>query len=167
MHVPPYHKKTGWQFILSGAFFGSILAYIVFIYMYGTMYEDILKENLELSNEVSELKQTNQALLKDKEDLSEQSKRPLTISTITIQIEDPESVKIDLLMQDQLQGLIHEEIHHVLGEEVQLISQSSQLLISTIENKAFLLDGMNYRFTVRQITFGPELRITLLPESVR
>lgn len=113
--------------------------------MYGTMYEEVLKENIELSNEVTDLEHTNQTLLKDKEDLSEQSRQPLTISKITVEIEDPDSMKIDLLMQDQLRALIRDEINHVIGQEVELISRSDELLISTIENKAFTLDGMSYQ----------------------
>ncbi|WP_040979767.1 sporulation membrane protein YtrI [Oceanobacillus jeddahense] len=168
MHIPPYHKKTNWQLIFVGFFFGSIISYIVFTYMYGTMYEDMLKENIELSNEVTELEHTNQTLLKDKEDLSEQSKQPLTISKITIEIEDPDSMRIDLLMQDQLRALIRDEIDHVVGEEVELISRSDDLLISTIENKAFTLDSMSYQFTVSQIiALGSELKIVVLPDSVR
>ncbi|GIO22402.1 sporulation membrane protein YtrI [Oceanobacillus sp. J11TS1] len=167
MHVPPYHKKPGWQLIFVGFFFGSIISYIIFIYMYGTMYDEILKENIELSNEVTELQHTNQTLLKDKEDLSEQTKQPLTISKITIQIEDPDSAKIDLLMQDQLRALIHEEINHVIGEEVELISRSDQLLTSTIENKAFTLDGLSFYFVVQRIVYGPELKISILPDSVQ
>ncbi|MFD1066050.1 sporulation membrane protein YtrI [Oceanobacillus locisalsi] len=166
MHIPPYHKKTSWQLIFVGFFFGSILSYIIFIYMYETMYEEILQENIELSNEVNELEQTNQTLLKDKEDLSEQTKQPLTVSRITVEIEDPESMRIDLLMQDQLQGLIHEEINHVIGEEVELVSRSDKLLIATIENKSFTLDGMSYQFAVKQIVFGPDLKIIVLPDSV-
>ncbi|WP_152657350.1 sporulation membrane protein YtrI [Oceanobacillus sp. CFH 90083] len=167
MHIPPYHKKTSWQLIFVGFFFGSIISYMVFTYMYGTMYEEVLKENIELSNEVTDLEHTNQTLLKDKEDLSEQSKQPLTISRITVEIEDPDSMRIDLLMQDQLRALIRDEIDHVIGEEVELISQSDELLISTIENKAFTLDSMSYYFTVRQIAFGPNLKIVVLPDSVR
>lgn len=126
------------------------------------MYEEMLKENMELTNEVTELEQTNQTLLKDKEDLSEQTKQPLTISRIDIEIEDPESMRIDLLMQDQLRSLIREEINHVIGEEVELVSRSDKLLIATIENKAFTLDGMSYQFSVRQIAFGSELRVVVL-----
>lgn len=136
--------------------------------MYGTMYEEVLKENIELSNEVTGLEHTNQTLLKDKEDLSEQSRQPLTISKITVEIEDPDSMKIDLLMQDQLRALIRDEINHVIGQEVELISRSDELLISTIENKAFTLDGMSYQFTVSQIiALGSELKIAVLPASVR
>lgn len=131
------------------------------------MYEEMLKENMELTNEVTELEQTNQTLLKDKEDLSEQTKQPLTISRIDIEIEDPESMRIDLLMQDQLRSLIREEINHVIGEEVELVSRSDKLLIATIENKAFTLDGMSYQFSVRQIAFGSELRVVVLHDSVR
>ncbi|WP_368900613.1 sporulation membrane protein YtrI [Oceanobacillus oncorhynchi] len=167
MHIPHYHKKTSWQLIFVGFFFGSIISYMVFTYMYGTMYEEMLKENMELSNEVTELEQTNQTLLKDKEDLSEQTKQPLTISRIDIEIEDPESMRIDLLMQDQLRALIREEINHVIGEEVELVSRSDKLLIATIENKSFTLDGMSYQFSVRQIAFGSELRVVVLPDSVR
>ncbi|WP_080874930.1 sporulation membrane protein YtrI [Oceanobacillus timonensis] len=167
MHIPPYHKKTSWQLIFVGFFFGSILSYIIFIYMYETMYEELLQENIELSNEVTELEQTNETLLKDKEDLSEQNKQPLTISKITVEIEDPESMRIDLLMQDQLDALIREEINHVIGEEVELVSRSDKLLIAAIENKSFTLDSMSYQFTVKQIVFGPDLKIIVLPDSVR
>lgn len=56
MHIPPYHKKKSWQRFFVGTFFGGVIAYCILLYMYGSMYENLLKQNLELHSQVSTLK---------------------------------------------------------------------------------------------------------------
>ncbi|BAC14135.1 sporulation membrane protein YtrI [Oceanobacillus iheyensis] len=167
MHIPPYHKKPTWRLFFVGVFFGSIIGYLVIIYMYGSMYEDLLKENIELTSEVNELKKQNNALLEDKEERDEESQQPLTVSSIEIIFQEPERLKMDLLIQDQLKALIRQEIDHLIGEELATLSKADQLLYSTIEHKGFELEDLTYRFSVKKIVIDSELEIVLYPESVQ
>lgn len=84
MHIPPYHKKATWQRFFIGTVIGAILSYGVYLYIYGSLYEQLLEENLELEAEVTELERQNEALTQDKEDLDEQTQQPITVETIEI-----------------------------------------------------------------------------------
>lgn len=167
MHIPPYHKKPTWRHFFAGVFFGSIIGYLVVIYMYGTMYQDLLQENIALTSDVNELRTQNNALLQDREDQDEELNQPLTVSSIEITIEEPERLRMDLLIQDQLKSVIREEIDHLIGQDIATLDNADQLLYSTIENKGFELDDVTYYFTVQKIAITQVLKIVLYPESVQ
>ena len=166
MHIPPYHKKPSWQRFFAGLFFGGIISYGVFIFMYGTMYEKLLAENYILSSQVRELEEQNDALLKDKKENDERSNMPITISSIDIAIEGGEQLRMDRLIEHQLEEMIKEEVANLIGQEVEIVSQSDQLLISTIENKGYKLDDFTYHFRVLKLTIATELKITVTPTGL-
>lgn len=164
MHIPPYYRRSTWQRFFVGAFFGSIISYFVLIYMYGTMYEERLAENMELASELRELKDQNAALLKDKKDLDEKSQEPLTVSSIAININEGEQLKIDRLIEIQLEEMIIEEINHLIGQEVAIINKSDQLLLSAIENKGFTIEDVTYYFDINKLMIAPEMEISVIPK---
>ncbi|MBP2077345.1 sporulation membrane protein YtrI [Oceanobacillus polygoni] len=164
MHIPPYHKKPTWQLFFTGAFVGGIIAYFILIYMYGTMYEELLGENLELTSQVNDLKEQNEALLKDKEDLSEKSEQPSTVNSISVTIVEGDRLKLDRLIEHQLEEMIKEQISHVIGQEIAIIDKSDRLLQSTIENKAFTIDDFTYYFQVKKLVITSDLKIEVIPQ---
>jgi len=157
IHLPPYHKIPTWQRFFAGVFFGAIIAYIVLLYMYGSMYEDLLIENSELQSQVSELENQNEALLEDREELNE----PLTVETIEITITNAEELRMDRLIVHQLEELMKEEINHLVGAEVSNLANSDQLILSTIENKEFAIDDFSYYFDVSLLIIGPRVDLNV------
>ena len=157
MHIPPYHKQRSWQRFFVGMLFGGVIAYAILIYMYGVMYEELLEENLQLTEAMNDLEKQNDVLLQDQTD----SNAPLTINEIEITIENPEAVKLDSLLVSQLKSLIKQEIGHLIGVEVNIISVSDQLLISAVENKSFKVDDTTYHFTISKLTMAPTLKLTV------
>ncbi|MFZ3578191.1 sporulation membrane protein YtrI [Virgibacillus sp. DJP39] len=166
MHIPPYHKRKSWQRFLVGTFFGGLIAYCILIYMYGSMYEQLLEQNLELQSQVDDLKDENNALLKDKEDLSQQTKESDTVKKIEIRIDNEKEVKMDTLIVHQLEKLIKKEISHIVGQDKDIVSDSERLLESTIENKSFRIDEMTYQFTVIKTSITDTVKLTLEAEIV-
>lgn len=162
MHIPPYHKKKTWQRFFAGSLVGGIIAYIIFIFMYGTMYENQLKENLELTSQVNDLKNQNEALLKDTENL----KTPVTVSVIDITIENAEEISLDSLAVPKLEELVKDEISHITGQSVSIVDEIDQLLISAIENKEYTIDDLRYQFTVRKLTISETVKVFLEAETV-
>ncbi|MCG3420161.1 sporulation membrane protein YtrI [Oceanobacillus jordanicus] len=162
MHIPPYHKKKTWQRFFAGALVGGIIAYIIFIFMYGTMYENQLKKNLELTSQVNDLKNQNEALLKDTENL----KTPVTVSVIDITIENAEEISLDSLVVPKLEELVKDEISHITGQSVSIVDEIDQLLISAIENKEYTIDDLRYQFTVRKLTISETVKVFLEAETV-
>ncbi|MGM8213585.1 sporulation membrane protein YtrI [Virgibacillus sp. W0430] len=161
MHIPPYYKNKSWQYFFVGILFGSVLSYFIFILMYGTMYEQLLEENLEIQLKLSELESQNEALLQDKKDLDEKSKNALTIESIDITISNATDLRFDRLITHQFEVLIKEEINHIVGRDIHTVSENDELLISTIENKAFSIDDFTYYFEVIKLSISKRVKITL------
>lgn len=159
MHIPPYHKRRSWQIFILGLLMGSLIAYFVLVFMYGKMYEAILTENIALQAEVRELTQQNEALVNDKEKL--QAKSTLTVQTITIHFINEKQFRFDQLIVHQLNDLIKQELRDIIGKDVRTVSESSQLLISLIENKKYTVDDLSYHFIVRKLTIAEEMTLDL------
>lgn len=157
MHVPPYHRQGSWQRFFSGMLFGAFIAYLVFLYMHGAMYEELIKENIEMEETLKDLRSQNEALLQDQSD----SNTPSTVREIEVIITNQAVLKNDSLLDSQLKGLIKEEINHLIGIEVAILSESDELLISAIENKAFKIDDVTYQFSVQRLTIAAKLKISL------
>ncbi|WP_405102510.1 sporulation membrane protein YtrI [Oceanobacillus sp. FSL H7-0719] len=161
MHIPPYHKQKSWQRFISGMFFGGVIAYFILLYMYGSMYEDLIKENLEIQERVKALEKQNEVLLEDQNNLQDTL---LFVQEIEVFIANREDFKIDRLLDSQLKGLIKEEVNHLIGMELTALSESKALLISSIENKNFKMDDATYQFTVTLLTIAPKLEVIVETE---
>ncbi|SDQ43684.1 sporulation membrane protein YtrI [Virgibacillus salinus] len=161
MHIPPYHKRKGWQRFLVGTFIGAIVAYFIFVYMHGYMYEQLLGENRELKSKVNELENQNEALLKDKQDLDEKSKEALTVESIEINITNQEELRLDRLIIHDLEELMKKEIEDIIGQDVTIVSESSELLEATIQNKNFKVDDFTYNFVVQKTVISQTVKITV------
>ncbi|HEY4601079.1 MAG TPA: sporulation membrane protein YtrI [Cerasibacillus sp.] len=155
MHIPPYFKRKAWQYVFVGMIVGGVIAYLVFIYMYGEMYEQLLEKNIALESELRDVKKQNQALLEINEDLE----KPAIIETIKIDITNPKELKLDSLLVHQLVGLIKEELDSLIGKPIQQLSDSGDLLIATIENKRFKLNDLQYRFEVVKLIISKEVKV--------
>ncbi|MEN1968234.1 sporulation membrane protein YtrI [Lentibacillus sp. N15] len=165
MHIPPYHKQASWQRFFVGALIGGVVAYCVFAYMYNTMYERLLEYNQQLKSQVTELRNQNDALLEDKKDLDEKNKEKLTVESIEVTIANDQELKLSQLVVYQMEEIIKEEIKHVVGKEVSVVSESDQLLTGTIENKEFAIDDFSYHFTVTRLTIAKTIKISVKAES--
>lgn len=157
MHIPPYYKKKTWQMFFIGVFVGGIIGYFVLLYMYSSMYEELLEKNYDLREALIDLREQNEVLLKNQE----QQVSELTVKEIEIIIENEELLKNDSLLVSQLKTLIKEEISYLIGTDVLIISASEALLLAAIENKAFSIDNVTYRFTVTRLTISQTLKIVV------
>lgn len=158
MHVSPYHKKRTIQIFLLGILAGAVIAYIVLIFMYGKMYENLMTENIKLSSEIQDLERRNEALLQDKESLEE---RNFIIQSIEIEFSNAEELRMDRLIIHQLENLIKNEIDQIIGKEIDSVADNDELLITVIENKTFTIDDLSYEFEVVKMSITERLRITL------
>lgn len=157
MHIPPYYKKKTWQMFFIGVFVGGIIGYFVLLYMYSSMYEELLEKNYDLREALIDLREQNEVLLKNQE----QQVSELTVKEIEIIIENEELLKNDSLLVSKLKTLIKEEISYLIGTDVLIISASEALLLAAIENKAFSIDNVTYRFTVTRLTISQTLKIVV------
>src|SRR5690625_4708595 len=115
MHFSPYHKKRIWQIFIVGIMTGAILAYFIFTYMHGKMYEEVLLDKIQLQKKVEELQRQKFIIQQDKEHLQE--KNTLTINMIEIEYINSGQLKLDRLITHQFDVLIKEELHNVIGKD--------------------------------------------------
>lgn len=159
MHIPPYHKKKSIQHFLLGAITGACIAYVIFTFMYGKMYEDILLDKIQLQTKVSELTRQKEVLLMDKEQLQE--KAVLTVDSIELHFLNSEALKLDRLIIHQFEALIKQELNDVIGKESEALAASDTLLIALIENKQFTIDALTYEFEIRKLAISSKVSLTL------
>lgn len=161
MHIPPYYKRKSWQRFIIGMCTGTLISYTIIIFMYGTMYEELYENNLELQSMVDELTSQNNTLLEDKEESAEKEKAPLTINRIEVHITNQKELLLDRLIVHQLDKMIKQEINHLIGQDIEIVSDSDQLLLSSIENKAFKVDDFTYFFEVKRLTISDTIKLKL------
>ncbi len=160
MHIPPYFLKRSWQRFLFGCFIGAVCAYTIFIFMYGSMYEQLYEENVQMQSEVAELKKQNEALLADKEDLNKKSDEAVTVETIEVKITNKEELKLDRLITHQLEDMIRQELDYIIGTDINTLAESDHLLLAAIENKDFTIDEFTYSFEISLLTISRQVKIT-------
>lgn len=161
MHFSPYHKKKSWQRFLIGILIGSILAYCILLFMYGSMYEKLIDSNYDLQSQLIELKNQNEALLQDNKEIDEKNRAPQTVERIEITIANAKQLQLDRLTIRQLDELIKAEINHIIGNDIQLLNESHQLLQAAIENKSFKIDDATYSFDIKMLVISSTLKLTL------
>ena len=161
MHIPPFYKKTTWQRFFAGTLIGGIIAYGVFLYMYGAMYEELLAQNRSFQSEINDLENQNEALIQNQEELDEEQNQVLTIDTIVVTIANSEDLRLDRLLIHDLEEMVKQEVDHIIGQDLSVIGQSDMLLESTIENKEYLIDDFNYELEVKLLTIWETVRITV------
>lgn len=127
--------------------------------MYGKMYEQVLTDNIALNASVRELTMQNEALMLDKEKL--QQRATLTVQTIEIDYVNGKQFRFDQLIIHQLNDIIKQQLQDIIGKEVKTVSESSELLISLIENKKYTVDDLSYNFIVKKLTIGEEVHLSL------
>lgn len=159
MHVPRYHKKPTWQRFLVGMFLGGLISYWIVIFMYGTMYEKLIIENSNLKEQLNDAENRIEVLEKDKRELNEKSNQKITIEEINLEILNAEDLKIDRLLQNQLESLVKEEIKGIIGKDLLTIAESDSLLFSSIENKTFKVDDFSYNLEIKRLIIAPTVRI--------
>ncbi|SDK43079.1 sporulation membrane protein YtrI [Sediminibacillus albus] len=161
MHIPPYYKQESWQRFFAGAFIGAIIAFVVYLYIYGQNYEKWLEDNMDLRSQLAELERQNEVLLENKKELDEKTKEKVVVQSISIKIENEKQLKLDRLIVHQIEERIKAEIDNVIGRDIVSLSENDQLLISTIENTVYRVEDINYHASINQLVIAPVLKLNL------
>jgi|SRR5690625_812501 len=159
MHIPPYYKKRSWQIFLIGVFAGSIVAYLIFTFMYGKMYANMLADYTELQDRHGELERQNETLLRDKEQL--QQEKEYTVQSIQIHYINGKQFRFDRLTIHQLNTLIKEELKDIIGKEVKGVADNSELIRTIVEKNNFTIDDISYAFEIRRMVITEQLQLDL------
>lgn len=159
MHIPPYHRKRSWQVFAIGLFAGIVIAYFVFIFMYGKLYGNALTDLTELEAELKDLERQNEILLHDKEQL--QLEQEFTIQEIDVHFTNQKQFKFDRLTIHQLNALIKDELVDIIGKDVTSIAENSELITNLIEKSTFEIDDLSYTFTIKKLVISEKTELHL------
>ncbi|MBO8156468.1 MAG: hypothetical protein H0Z32_08420 [Bacillaceae bacterium] len=157
MHIPAYYKKREVQYFFAGAVIGGIIAYIIFLYMYGSQTERWIEENVQLHSRINDLERENQTLTKDKANLKNKNEQILTIQTIDVELINAEQLKLDRFVIYQLTEAVKNELSSLIGKSIQSVSENQALIYATIENKTFKVDDFAYEAKVSSLTISRTL----------
>ncbi|WP_053218924.1 sporulation membrane protein YtrI [Virgibacillus senegalensis] len=161
MHIPPYYKKESWQRFFAGGFIGAIIAFVIYLYMYGQYYEKWLEDNMNLRSQIAELKKQNEVLLENEKEMNEKTKQKVIVQSVDVEIDNAEQLKLDRLIVHQLQEVIKAEIDSVIGKDIVSLSENDQLLISTLENTVYRVEDINYTASINRLVIAPTLKLHL------
>lgn len=159
MHIPPYHLKRNWQIFALGLLAGSILAYVIFIYMFGKLYGETITSLTELETEIQGLQRQNETLLQDKEKL--QQEQQITVQTIEISFTNSKQFRFDRLTTHQLNSLIKDELQDIIGKDVKSVAENSELMINLIEKSTYTIDDISYVFTIKKLIISDNVSLHL------
>ncbi len=158
MHIPPYYKRESWQRFLAGNFVGAIIAFFVFVYMYGQLYEGWVEENLELHAKLQEITANYEALQESNKELDQRYQQKTAISSIEIEISNQKKLNLDDLIIREFEEAVKQEINEVIGKEVDSLSENYSFLIHTIENKTYKIDEFAYQAQVDHLFITETLK---------
>lgn len=166
MRIPPLYEKPTWQRFFVGIFFGSIISWFVFLFIFGELQEDQLKEIVKQQSEIKELKNKNQLLEKDFEELNEKNQKQLKVRDISITLTNDKQLKLDSLTTFFLKNGAKEELKHVLNNNIETVVENKELVIKTLENKTFEVDDQKYKLIVKQLYLFTTLELYLEIEKI-
>ncbi len=159
MHIPPLYRNKKWQLFLGGTMIGGLLAWIVFLYIYGSLQDRQLRILIQQQETIQQLETERNILIEDKQKLNEETKENLVIQDIQIKITNAKQVNLDALLQEQLTNAILEDLQYLLTQHVESVSSNKELLKKVIENKTYKVDSKVYQFHVDSIFFDTTLEI--------
>ncbi|WP_067842948.1 sporulation membrane protein YtrI [Amphibacillus sediminis] len=151
MHIPPLYRRKDWQRLMVGFFLGGVIAYLIFIYMYGQLIEKRIEENLRLRTEYQELQLAYDTLESNLSELNQKYQQKLLINSIDIIIVNADTFKLDRFILHELEDMIKEEVKDILGKEAATLNDHYPLLIRMIENKSYTIDGFTYQAKVNHL----------------
>ncbi|SDJ65707.1 sporulation membrane protein YtrI [Salimicrobium halophilum] len=155
MHIPPAYYKKEMKRFLAGAVLGGCFAYIIFIYIYGEMYEQAIEDSITARTEVQEWEEKYEQLL------SEQESRPNIeyVEDMTIKLTNVKQLSIDKLTQHELIQETKSLLKPVQGTEISKLTGHEELIVTTVENKDFRIDDFTYHLTVTKLIISRTLII--------
>ncbi|MCH1627822.1 sporulation protein [Fredinandcohnia sp. SECRCQ15] len=167
MRIPPLYEKPGWQRFFAGVAVGALISWFVFLYQFGVLQEEQLLLITKQQGDIKILEEYRDTLLSDKEKLNEENKKKLKIQEFKIDIIKNKKNNLDSFITHSLRTAVKEDLNHLIGEDVESISNTKELLIKAIENKTYEIDEKKYKLQVYVIVMGTTLEITLKIELVK
>nr|WP_226583692.1 sporulation membrane protein YtrI [Halobacillus litoralis] len=128
---------------------GTILGYAFFIYIHGELQQKYTEEHIEMTAKVNELEAKYEGLLNNQKQGSNESS--LKVKEIAVSYTNAKKLEVDLLTQHQLTTLVKNQLTSITGKDLQTIAEQVDLIISTIENKNYVVDDFTYELKITRL----------------
>ncbi|WP_102345299.1 sporulation membrane protein YtrI [Bacillus sp. Marseille-P3661] len=164
MRIPPYFKMRSWQRFFAGVFVGSILGWLLFLYMFGELQDKQINLVLKQQSIIRELEDEKEIWQKDYEQLNEANKKKLTIEEINIYFTNEKKLLLNEYTKYNLREAIITDINSLIKQDIETVANNRALIIKTIENKIITLEGQKYQVKVHQLVLFTRLDLYLKVE---
>ncbi|MCA0969825.1 hypothetical protein LCM20_04430 [Halobacillus litoralis] len=158
------YKRKEWRRFLAGIALGAMLGYTFFLIIHGQQQENMTQEHIRLSAELNEVEKKYEHLL---DNPPKGEEKPLKVRDVVISYTNAKKLEVDLLTQHELTSLVKDLLSSINGQNVQAVADQIDLVISTVENKDYVVDQLTYQLTVKRLIVTEEvimnLEIKLIP----
>ncbi|ARI76811.1 sporulation membrane protein YtrI [Halobacillus mangrovi] len=159
MHIPPYYQRSEWKRFFAGLAFGAIIGYLFFLFIHGQLQEQYTKEHIELSSKLNEVEDKYEALLKNQQNGSDT--KPLSVTDIKVAYTNAKKLEVDLLTQHQLTSMVKDQLSSIPGKDLVTVASQSDLIVTTIENKNYVVDDLSYELKVSKLIISEVIQFEL------
>ncbi|WP_101844637.1 sporulation membrane protein YtrI [Halobacillus sp. Marseille-P3879] len=161
MYIPPQIRSREWRRFYAGCIFGAITGYILFVFINDQLHEHLEEENIQLSTELNEIEAKYESLVNEEKEADEEKNQALTIQEIVPSYSNAKELQVDKLTQHQLSSMVKDQLQSLTGENIEDISDQSELIIATIENKQFIVEDFTYTLTIERLIIANQLQLHL------
>ncbi|MCP3025449.1 sporulation membrane protein YtrI [Halobacillus sp. A5] len=161
MYIPPQLRRREWRRFYAGCVFGAIAGYILFVFINDQLHEHLEEENIELSSELNEIEAKYESLVNEEKEADEEKSQAITVQEVIPNYTNAKELQVDKLTQHQLSSMVKDQLQSLTGENIEDISDQSELIIATIENKQFIVDNFTYTLTIDRLIIANQLELYL------
>jgi intein/homing endonuclease len=165
MKAPPEKLSFGWAKFFVGVFFGSIISWLIFIYMHGVTQEQQVVLINKLNTQIKELETSKSQLIENQQRLNEENKKSLTVQGLKISIINSRQYKLSQFTTLLIVNDVKNDLSHLLTQDIRSVSRNRELLRRAIENKVYAKDDRRFKLEIDTIYFDTILEITLKIKS--
>ncbi|MCT8137390.1 hypothetical protein H1D32_06295 [Anaerobacillus sp. CMMVII] len=151
MRIPPYYRKPSWQRFFAGLIIGIIIGWFFFIYQFGNIQEKLVTEIKVQEAIIDDQKRNIEILRSDKDELNKENQKKLTVQEVKVYFKNDKALKLSELSIYELRSQIENELTPVINKNIETVSNTSELLQQTIQNKTFTVNEKKYHVIIREL----------------
>jgi gas vesicle protein len=160
MRIPPYYKDPSWQRFLAGVMLGTIIGWLIFLFLYGNTLN---RQTIELRNKEAEIKDLKKDIeeiwKKDYEECNKENQRLLKVQEIKINLDH--SNKLSMLTVQKLQEQAKDYLRDLIKKDIETVANNKEYIMKTIEEKTYTIDDEKYQLRVQHFFLFTTLELHL------
>ncbi|MFC7373390.1 sporulation membrane protein YtrI [Fictibacillus iocasae] len=159
MRIPPYFHRKGYQRFFAGLVIGTILGWVFFLVQFGLSQEKYIEIILSQKEIIRNLKNSQKLIIADNEKNNEEVAKKLKVQEVKVQVSNADKLKAPQLDQLMVKQRVTEEMHHLIGQDIETVAKSERLLRKAIENKTFVIDDHSYQVRIVNLFLYTKLEL--------